>query len=89
MDFNEAIKIMEINRQFYDLMAEEFSQTRSAIWEEFKSLSEYFQGGGQVLDLGCGNGRFYDLVVGKNEEIKYFGVDKVPVEAKIAVSIAA
>jgi len=66
---------MEINRQFYDLMAEEFSQTRSTIWEEFKSLGEYFQDSGRVLDLGCGNGRFYDLVTGQNKEIKYFGVD--------------
>jgi len=84
MDFSEAMKIMEINRQFYDLMAEEFSQTRSTIWEEFKSLSEYFQGGGRVLDLGCGNGRFCDLVIGQNTEIKYFGVDNSEKLLKIA-----
>lgn len=75
---------MEINRQFYDSMAEEFSQTRSTIWEEFKSLGEYFQDGGRVLDLGCGNGRFCDLLIGQNEEIKYFGVDNSENLLKIA-----
>src|SRR3989344_8442474 len=76
MDFTEAKKIMELNKRFYDLLAEDFAQTRANIWEEFRSLSEYWQDGDSVLDLGCGNGRFYDLVCQPGKNIKYFGVDK-------------
>ncbi|OGZ39743.1 MAG: hypothetical protein A3B04_01740 [Candidatus Portnoybacteria bacterium RIFCSPLOWO2_02_FULL_39_11] len=75
MDINEAKKIMELNKHFYNLLAEDFSRTRANIWEEFKSLGEYWQDRDQVLDLGCGNGRFYDLVCRPGKNIKYFGVD--------------
>lgn len=75
MDFNEAKKIMELNKRFYDLLADDFAQTRANVWEEFKSLSEYWEEGDSVLDLGCGNGRFYDLVCQPGKNIKYFGVD--------------
>jgi len=66
---------MELNKRFYDLLAEDFSRTRANIWEEFMSLGGYFQDGDQVLDLGCGNGRFYGLVCPPGKNIKYFGVD--------------
>lgn len=75
MDLNEAKKIMELNKRFYDLLADDFAQSRANVWEEFKSLGEYWQDGDQVLDLGCGNGRFYDLVCQPGKNIKYFGVD--------------
>lgn len=75
MDLTEARKIMELNKRFYDLLAEEFMRSRANVWEEFMSLSEYFREGDQVLDLGCGNGRFYDLVCGQGKMAKYFGVD--------------
>src|SRR3989338_3354772 len=75
MDINEAKKIMELNKHFYNLLAEDFSRTRANIWEEFKSLGEYWQDRDQVLELGCGNGRFYDLVCRPGKNIKYFGVD--------------
>lgn len=75
MDLNEAKKIMELNKRFYDLLADDFSRTNINLWEEFKSLSEYFREGDQVLDLGCGNGRFYDLICQQGKTAKYFGVD--------------
>jgi ubiquinone/menaquinone biosynthesis C-methylase UbiE len=75
MDFNEAKKIMEINKKFYDLLAEDFARTHASAMEEFASLAGYWQEGDKVLDLGCGNGRFYDLVCQPGKDIKYFGVD--------------
>jgi len=75
MNFSEAKKIMELNKRFYDLMAEEFSRTRANVWEEFRSLSEYFQTGDKVLDLGCGNGRFFNLAVQPDRQVQYWGVD--------------
>ena len=79
MKFNDAIKLMEENRRVYDSLAEDFSRTRSAIWEEFKSLKDYFQDGEKVLDLGCGNGRFFELFQDEAEKkVQYFGVDNSP-----------
>ncbi len=75
MDFNEAKKIMELNKRFYDLLADDFSATHADVAGDFLSLGDYFQDGDQILDLGCGNGRFYDLVCQRNKQIKYFGVD--------------
>ncbi len=70
---------MEANRRVYDSLAEDFSRTRSAIWEEFKSLRDYFQDGEKVLDLGCGNGRFFELFLGEEgKRVEYFGVDNSP-----------
>ena len=66
---------MQLNKQMYDLLTEDFSRTRATVWEEFKSLGEYFQDGDTVLDLGCGNGRFFELINGAGREIKYFGAD--------------
>jgi len=75
MDLTEAKKIMELNKRFYDLLADDFAQSRANVWEDFKSLGEYFREGDQVLDLGCGNGRFFDLVCGQGKTARYFGVD--------------
>lgn len=66
---------MEINKKFYDLLADDFARTHASATEEFSVLSGYWQDGDRVLDLGCGNGRFYDLICQPGREIKYFGVD--------------
>jgi SAM-dependent methyltransferase len=65
---------MENNRKLYDELADDFSRTRSSVWEEFKSLKEYFQDSDRILDLGCGNGRFYELFADK-QDVQYFGAD--------------
>mgnify|MGYP001609320423 FL=1 len=75
MDLNEAIKIMKLNQQFYDLLAGEFSSTRAALWEEFGFLGDYFQSGEKVLDLGCGSGQFFEMLTRGGKNIQYFGVD--------------
>ncbi len=57
----------------YDTISEEFSATRREIWEEMKFLFDFLKKGDRVLDLGCGNGRWYPLF--KEKEVDYFGVD--------------
>ena len=71
MDFNEAKRIMELNRRFYDLLADDFSRRE----DDFKSLAGYFQDDDKVLDLGCGNGRFYNLINHPGRTGQYFGID--------------
>jgi SAM-dependent methyltransferase len=38
-----------------------------------QELKKYVQGGDKILDLGCGNGRLFELF--KNQSVEYVGVD--------------
>ena len=62
-----------VNRN-YNLIAKDFSRTRSRPWYEIRFLfSSYLFSGDKVLDLGCGNGR---NVLYFNEKLTdYYGVD--------------
>ena len=65
--------LLEKTRRDYNLIAEDFSRTRGQMWEELKFLGEYVNDGEKILDLGCGNGRLYELL--KRKLIDYYGVD--------------
>lgn len=74
MDINYAKYLLEKTRQDYDLIVEDFSRTRKEIWPELNFLFEnYLMSGEKVLDLGCGNGRWFKLFQEKG--VDYFGVD--------------
>lgn len=61
--------------QDYSLIAEHFSSKREKFWPEMQFLfDDYLRKGDKVLDLGCGNGRFYEAVQAK--KIDYIGIDK-------------
>lgn len=58
----------------YNLIAEQFSRARPRIWDEMRFLfDDYLIDGEKVLDLGCGNGRFYELF--ESRKIDYIGID--------------
>jgi ubiquinone/menaquinone biosynthesis C-methylase UbiE len=73
MDLELAKSILEQTKQNYNLIAKEFSSTRKEIWEELLFLFEDLKEGEKVLDLGCGNGRWYQVF--KEKRVDYFGVD--------------
>lgn len=54
-------------------MSEEFSSSRARFWEELTFLGEHATPGMNVLDIGCGNGRFFDVI--KDRGIDYTGLD--------------
>jgi len=68
-----AKEILEKNKEDWDVLADEFSQTRHNLWLEFDDLKSYVKEGDRVLDLGCGNGRLYNLF--KDKRVEYTGVD--------------
>jgi SAM-dependent methyltransferase len=68
-----AQKILEANRKIFNEIADEFSASRKDLWPELKELEQYVVLDESVLDLGCGNGRLYELFSGKN--IDYTGID--------------
>jgi tRNA (uracil-5-)-methyltransferase TRM9 len=73
MDLELAKSILEQTKQNYNLIAKEFSSTRREIWEELLFLFERLKEGEKVLDLGCGNGRWYQVF--KEKKVDYFGID--------------
>lgn len=74
MDLDYAKQILEKTRKDYNLIAQEFSRTRGQVWEEMKFLfDDFLVPGERVLDLGCGNGRWFPLF--EEKEIDYFGID--------------
>ncbi len=57
----------------YNLISEDFSRTRQDPWPETKFLFDNIKKRDKVLDLGCGNGRFYQFL--KDKDINYVGID--------------
>lgn len=66
-------QIKEKVKNSYSAIAHEFDQSRKVPWGEFNHFLAYTKHGGKTLDLGCGNGRFYEFL--KQKEINYLGVD--------------
>jgi len=73
MEKKIAWQILEKNQRDYEIIAESFSKTRKYLWPELEELTKYVKKNSQILDLGCGNGRLYELF--KDKEIKYIGID--------------
>jgi ubiquinone/menaquinone biosynthesis C-methylase UbiE len=67
-----ANHLLNKTKEDYNLISEEFSRTRWFIWEETKFLfSDYTREGDKVLDIGCGNGRYFELL----KDADYVGID--------------
>ena len=82
MEDNFAQYLFKKNKENYDLIAEDFSATRQALWPELEKFSQWVEDGDKILDLGCGNGRLLDLL--KNKDIRYVGLDSSPRLVQIA-----
>lgn len=56
------------------MIAPLFSATREYNWADVEVLAEYIKPGDKVLDLGCGNGRLYQILAKK--QVLYTGLDQ-------------
>jgi len=54
-------KYISENTSAYDEIASLFSSTREYIWKDIKPLKRFATKGDRILDIGCGNGRLYQL----------------------------
>lgn len=59
--------------QAYDAFARDWDTTRQVAWPEFELVEPKLKNGLRVLDLGCGNGRFFEIC--KKAGVEYTGVD--------------
>ncbi|MCD6550013.1 class I SAM-dependent methyltransferase [bacterium] len=73
MDKRYAQYLLVKTRRDYNQIAEEFSRTRSFLWDELKPLINYVKDGDRVLDVGCGNGRLLSAL--RDKEVNYIGID--------------
>lgn len=74
MDKNYAQQLLKETRANYNRNASDFARARQNTWSGTQFLVEdYIQQGDKVLDLGCGNGRYFKLM--KDKKIDYLGVD--------------
>ncbi len=74
MNKKKIIKILKKNQEDWERIAVSFSHTRQNLWLEFKDLVKYVKKGDRVLDLGCGNGRLFQIL--KEKEVNYLGIDQ-------------
>lgn len=49
------------NKKVYNTIASHFSQTRAWLWDDLKDLKRFVAPGMAILDIGCGNGRLYQM----------------------------
>jgi SAM-dependent methyltransferase len=84
MDKVTIDQILKLNKDFYELNAQAFSSTREGAWRGWDRLTPYIRkflvnreatNTFSVLDLGCGNGRFYKFLNTNNLKFTYLGVD--------------
>ena len=67
--------LLALNRQFYHHFAGEFSRTRRSWPPGYSRILPYLKSGFNVLDLGCGNGRFLLFLGDSRWTGRYVGVD--------------
>jgi SAM-dependent methyltransferase len=79
-----ASKLLELNHQFYQTFAEDFSETRQRLQPGVVQVLDAVQLSAKVLDLGCGNGQVAAYLKKRGHTGSYLGLDS----AKNLVEIA-
>jgi len=72
-------KLLALNKAFYEKAGSSFSRTRNYGWPGWKLVLQDFKVAqadiNNVLDLACGNGRFFDTLNKYFPKASYIGVD--------------
>ncbi|MBD3279345.1 MAG: methyltransferase domain-containing protein [Candidatus Pacebacteria bacterium] len=83
MNSNTIKQLNQLNQQFYQTIAPDFSDSRQYFWAGWQQLGQelplknWANKTIRVLDLGCGNGRFAEFLAQTYPQLKfeYSGID--------------
>jgi len=70
-----AVRLIELNRDFYTRFGDSFSATRHRIQPGVRRVLESLHGDENILDLGCGNGWFARELADRHHRGSYLGLD--------------
>ena len=68
-------QILELNRQFYQNLAEQFSSTRFRLQPGVQKILHSLPEDARILDLGCGNGELWRNLGREDFKGEYTGID--------------
>jgi SAM-dependent methyltransferase len=75
MDKSIAQKLLQLNAEFYQTFAIQFSDTRQRIQPGVSKILDSIQPSARILDLGCGNGELARELVKREFNGQYIGMD--------------
>jgi tRNA (uracil-5-)-methyltransferase TRM9 len=75
VDSDTVNRLIELNRQFYQTFAAQFSSTRQRIQPGVRQIIKRLSPGASVLDLGCGNGELWRVLKEEAHLSHYVGAD--------------
>lgn len=58
-----ANQLLAMSQDGYEKIAGDFSRTRGKFWDELLFIRDLIPEGARVLDVGCGNGRFFGALL--------------------------
>ena len=70
-------KLNQLNKRFYETVGDAFDSSRQYFWKGWDNLLPYIKSTKiiKVLDVGCGNARFYEFLKQHKIKCEYVGVD--------------
>lgn len=77
-------RLLQLNDQFYQTFASQFSATRQRIQPGVRKIMDLLPNPSWILDVGCGNGEFARQLASKAQRGKYIGLDNSPGLLQIA-----
>lgn len=79
MDSKTIKQLNDLNNAFYEAVVDPFNSSRNAPWKGWETLIDYFKlhsiSFRQVVDIGCGNGRFGSFFLDYYPNAAYLGID--------------
>lgn len=75
MKLNTINRLIDINREFYQTFASQFSATRQRLQPGVYKVIETLPAHARIIDIGCGNGHLWHTLKHKGFQGSYLGLD--------------
>ncbi|MFZ5905243.1 MAG: class I SAM-dependent methyltransferase [Chloroflexota bacterium] len=75
MKATAAVRLLALNREFYERFGADFSSTRRRLQPGVTRILGTLRGGESILDLGCGNGALARTLSRRGHRGPYLGLD--------------